>query len=299
MTRTWLANLLFTALTPIIWGSTYIVTTELLPENMPLLASAIRALPSGLLLVIFARSLPKGDWWGKLFLLGALNIGLFFYCLFYAAYHLPGGMAALVMSGTPLVVIAISAIVLKTSLDKNQVFAALIGIGGMALLVLNSAVTLHPLGVALGLLGTICMALGVVLTKKWGRPEGMSLLGFTGWQLTFGGVLIFPVALWQEGLPAQLTSLNIAGYSYLCLMGSVIAYAIWFRGIEKLPTVTVSFLGFLSPLSAVILGYLFLDEALTPIQCGGALAILSAISLANSKGQKKPDTVQLKTMKVK
>ena len=53
-----------TALVPAIWGSTYLVTTELLPPDRPLLASTVRALPAGLVLVAAARALPRGAWWG-------------------------------------------------------------------------------------------------------------------------------------------------------------------------------------------------------------------------------------------
>ncbi len=58
---------------PAIWGSTYIVTTQLLPPGMPLTVAALRALPAGLLLLVIVRRLPQGEWWWKSLLLGALN----------------------------------------------------------------------------------------------------------------------------------------------------------------------------------------------------------------------------------
>ncbi|CAM3545259.1 putative DMT superfamily transporter inner membrane protein [Vibrio aerogenes CECT 7868] len=282
--------LLITAITPLVWGSTYIVTSKLLPPDMPLLASAIRALPAGLILVAFSHTLPAKHWWLKLAVLGCLNIGLFFYCLFYAAYALPGGMAALVMSSQPLVVMFMSYLLLRSPLNSRHFLAAGAGISGIAMLVLNSQVALNGAGLLMGLLGTLCMATGLVLTKLWGRPAGMSLMGFTGWQLVFGGLILAPVALWQEGLPATLTTENLFGYSYLCLAGSVFAYAIWFWGIEKLPAVTLSFLGFLSPLSACVLGYLILGETLTGLQLFGALAILfSILCITQARDRDRPE----------
>ncbi|SHO59018.1 EamA family transporter [Vibrio quintilis] len=271
--------LLITAITPLIWGSTYIVTSELLPPDMPLLASAIRALPAGLILIAFSRTLPDPRWWFRLAVLGGLNIGLFFYCLFYAAYSLPGGMAALVMSSQPLVVLLMSHFLLNSPLNTRHFLAAGTGIAGIAMLVLNAQVALNGMGLLMGLLGTFSMATGLVLTKLWGRPAGMSLTGFTGWQLVFGGFMLAPVALWQEGLPATLTTDNLLGYAYLCLAGAVFAYAIWFWGIERLPAVTLSFLGFLSPLSACVFGYLILGETLSGFQLAGAMAILVSIAL--------------------
>lgn len=273
--------LLTTALAPIIWGSTYIVTSEFLPPNSPLMAALIRALPAGILLIIITRTLPKGHWWWRIAILGFLNIGFFFYCLFYAATYLPGGMAALVMSSQALMVIALSRLLLKSVLTPQHVIAGFIGIVGIGLLVLNSNADLNQNGILIALLGTLSMALGVVLTKKWGRPEQMSLLGFTGWQLLYGGLILAPVALTIEGIPSHITSTNLLGYLYLGVIGAIVGYFLWFRGIEKLPAVSISFLGFLSSVSACVLGYIFLNQTFTLIQIIGAVAILSSIVLSN------------------
>ena len=55
-------DLLLTALAPAIWGSSYIVSTELLPQVPPMTVALLRALPAGLLLLAFARRLPQGVW---------------------------------------------------------------------------------------------------------------------------------------------------------------------------------------------------------------------------------------------
>jgi probable blue pigment (indigoidine) exporter len=269
-----------TAIAPIVWGSTYIVTTEALPPESPLIASTIRALPAGILLVVASKTLLTGMWWFRLAVLGFLNIGLFFYCLFFAATYLPGGMASMVMSSQPVIVLIMSWYLLSTRFTARQLTACGLGITGIGLLVLNSSAELNVEGVLVALLGTLSMALGVVLTKKWGRPKGITLLGFTGWQLLFGGVFLLPVALWAEGVPTQLTAINYLGYAYLSLIGAILGYFLWFRGIEKLPAITISFLGFLSSVSACLLGYLVLNQTLAWPQMLGAMAILLSIALA-------------------
>ncbi|MDF8580216.1 hypothetical protein OU529_25845, partial [Escherichia coli] len=70
-------DLLFTAIAPAIWGSTYIVTTQYLPNFSPMTVAMLRALPAGLLLVMIVRQIPTGIWWMRIFILGALNISLF------------------------------------------------------------------------------------------------------------------------------------------------------------------------------------------------------------------------------
>ena len=104
---TW-ADVLTTALAPVIWGSTYIVTTQLLPPDRPFTAALLRVLPAGILLTLFSRRLPQAGQWGRLLLLSALNIGFFQALLFVAAYRLPGGLAAVVGAIQPLLVMGLA-----------------------------------------------------------------------------------------------------------------------------------------------------------------------------------------------
>lgn len=280
------ADSLLTAIPPVVWGSTYLVTTELLPPDRPLLAAVMRALPAGILLVAYGRKLPQGHWWWKALVLGFLNIGAFFYFLFVAAYHLPGGVAALVGSVQPLVVLILGVLVLKETIHRLQIYACLLVVAGVALLVLTPAARLDAIGVLAGLAGAASMATGIILTKRWGRPPNVGLLGFTGWQLACGGLVLLPVLLTVEGLPEGLTGANITGFLYLGLIGALIAYALWFRGIERLPAIAVSFLSFGSPLAAVVLGFVFLGQELSALQIVGALAVIAAVILVQPRAKK-------------
>src|SRR5690606_15029523 len=102
------ADVLATALAPAIWGSTYIVTTEFLPQGYPLTVAMLRALPAGLLLLLLARRLPQGSCRLLSLALCALNFALFWAMLFVTAYRLPGGVAAGVGSIQTLIVIGLA-----------------------------------------------------------------------------------------------------------------------------------------------------------------------------------------------
>lgn len=127
-----LAIVLTTALAPAIWGTTYLATTELLPPGRPLLAAVVRALPAGLLLLLITRRLPRGVWWWRALVLGALNIGAFLALLFVAAYRLPGGVAATVGAVQPLLVAGLSVGLLGERLTVRTVLSALAGRPGSA-----------------------------------------------------------------------------------------------------------------------------------------------------------------------
>lgn len=270
--------LLTTAVAPAVWASTYLVTSELLPPDRPFLAGAVRALPAGLLLVAITRELPRGAWWWRSLVLGALNIGGFFALLFVAAYRLPGGVAAAVGALQPLVVALLAVAVLGQRLTARTAAAAVLGAVGVGLLVLRSAVTLDVVGVLAAGGAAVSMSCGVVLAKRWVSPA--SLLATTGWQLTAGGLLLLPLALGVDGLPDRLTGANVAGYTYLALVGSVLGYTLWFRGLRALPPTDVAFLGLLNPVVATALGWAVLDQRLTPVQLLGGVVVLGSLLLA-------------------
>ncbi|MFE5509469.1 EamA family transporter [Streptomyces sp. NPDC056529] len=265
-----------TALAPISWGSTYYVTTEFLPPDRPLFTGLMRALPAGLLLLALTRTLPKGAWWGKAAALGALNIGAFFPLLFLAAYRLPGGVAAVVGSVGPLFVVGLAALLLGDRPTVRSLVTAVAAAFGVSLVVLKAGAALDLVGVVAGLLSALSMSAGVVLTKRWGRPEGVGALAATGWQLTAGGLVILPVALLAEGAPPALTGTNLAGYAYLALGNTAVSYVLWFRGIERLGASSVTLLGPLSPVTAAIIGWVALGQALGPVQLLGVAIALGA-----------------------
>jgi probable blue pigment (indigoidine) exporter len=281
------ATILLTALAPVSWGTTYAVTTEFLPADRPLFTGMMRALPAGLVLLGLARVLPRGAWWGKAAVLGALNIGAFFPLLFLSAYRLPGGMAAVVGSVGPLIVVGLSAVLLGQRPTARSVLTGLVAAFGVSLVVLRAAGALDAVGVLAALAATASMSAGTVLTKRWGRPEGVGPLALTAWQLTAGGLLIAPLAFLVEGAPPALDGRAIGGYLYLALANTAVAYWLWFRGIGRLTATQVTFLGPLSPLTAAVVGWAALGQALTPVQLAGMTLAFGA-TVAGQLGARQP-----------
>lgn len=237
-----------------LWGTTYLTTTLFLPEDRPLLAATMRALPAGLLLLAVCRRLPSGAWWWKSWILGMLNIGAFFALLFIAAYRLPGGVAAIVDGIQPLIVALLASRLLHERLTARVVAAGLTGVLGVGLITLQAQARLDAVGVLAALGGTVSMASGIVLSKKWGQPAPP--LATTAWQLITGGLSLLVVMIIFEGLPTTaLTPSSIGGFAYLSLVGTAFAYVMWFRGISRLPASTTAFLGLLSPVVAMLLGW--------------------------------------------
>lgn len=268
-------DVLLTAITPVTFGTTYVITTQFLPPDRPLLAALVRALPAGLVLLAVARRLPHGVWWWRSLVLGALNFGFFFPLLFLSAYRLPGGVAATLGAIQPLIVATLAARLVGERLTVRAVVAGLAGVVGVGLLVLQAGARLDLLGILAALGGTLSMAAGIVLTKRWGRPA--SPLAVASWQLIAGSIVLLPLVVIVEGAPPPLTAINLAGFAWLTLVGTALAYTLWFRGIGLLPVTTVAFLGLLSPVVAVLIGWLALGQGFTGGQVLGVVIVFASL----------------------
>jgi len=162
--------------------------------------------------------------------------------------------------------------------------AACAGIVGIGLIFLSPAARLDLIGVIAALAATIMWACGTVLTRHWRQPA--PLLVFTAWQLVAGGLILLPIAFVVEGMPPALSMRNVAGFAYLGVIGTGLAYALWFRGIERLGASTVAFLTLLSAVSALVLDVTLLNHTMTIIQTFGVMLVLVSIVAAQLMNKK-------------
>lgn len=269
-----------TVLAPIAWGTTYVTVTELLPSGRPLLVAGARVAPAGLLLLAIGRSSsawrPSGAEWARTALLAACNFGLFAPLLIGAVYRLPGGVAAAAGGVQPLLVTALSWVVVRRSPRRHELLIGLVAAVGVALVVVRPGAGLDPVGVALALGANVSFAFGVVLTKRFPTPPNR--VAATGWQLAMAGAVLLPVALVVEGRPPHLTAPGIVGFAYLGIVATGIAYLLWFDGIRALPAAAPPLLGLAAPVTGAILGWAVLGQALSGVQLLGFGITIGAIA---------------------
>jgi len=271
---TW-RTVLVTLVAPVAWGTTYVTTENLLPPDRPLFSAAVRALPIGLVIVALRRQLPRGAWWWRSLLLGTCNMGLFFCLLFAAAYRLPGGLASTMTAMSPLAVMLIAAAVIRERPTVLGIAGGVVGVAGVALLVLRSATDVDPIGVLAATGAVAVSAIGFVLMKRWERPT--DLLTLTGWQLTGAGLVLAPVALVFEGAPPQLDAGNLAGYAWLGIVGTGLAYVCWFHGLTRMTAGATALIGLVNPVVGTLLGAVVMHEAFGPPQVAGVALVLGGV----------------------
>ncbi len=274
--------MLVAAIAPIAWGSTYVVTAQLLPPESPLWGSVLRALPAGLLLLALparetGRRLPRGAWWWRSAVLGVLNVGAFFILIYLAAQLLPSSLAAMLMATSPAVMMLLAWPLLRERPHVLSLIGAALGFAGVALMLATGTAAANPGGVVASLAAMTMSSVGFVLTKRWGG--GVPLLSLTAWQLTAGGLAIVPVALVIEGLPPALTGTELLGFAYVTLVATAVAYVAWFSALRHLGAGAVGLMGLLNPVTGVVLGAAIAGEAFTPLQLLGMALVLLGITL--------------------
>ena len=265
------------AIAPVAWGAGYYVTESYLPPDRPLFGAAVRALPFGLLLLAVRPGRLRGAWWWRTALLGALNFSAFFFLIFVAAYRLPGGLAATITATSPIAVMLLAWALAGERPHRVSLAAAVVGVGGVGLLVLRGGVAVDALGVLASLAAVATSALGFILVKTWRPP--VELATFTAWQLVFGGLVLVPVALLVEGAPPALDARAVAGFGFLGLVGTVAAYAAWFAAMRRLPAAAVSLVGLLNPVTGTVVGVTLAGEAFGPVQAAGIVLVLGGALL--------------------
>jgi len=268
--------MLVTALAPIAWGSTYVVTRQLLPADSPLWGGVLRALPAGLLVLLVARRLPRGQWWWRSLVLGVLNVGGFFVLVYIAGQRLPSGLAATVMSTSAISIMLFAWLLLHRRPRLAALLGALVGLVGVGILLGFDPAGVDGWGVAASLGAMVASSYGFVLTARWGSD--VPALPMTAWQLLAGGIVLLPVAVIVEGAPPALTASSAVGFAYIAIIGTAVAYVAWFTGLRRLPAETVGIVGLLNPVTGVLLGVAIAGEVFGVVQAIGVALVLAGVA---------------------
>ncbi len=272
------------AITTILWGFTYILTTEMLPHN-PVLIAAVRALGGALFLLILSRQLLPAAWVGKILVLGTLNIGLFFGLFFIGAVRLPGGVAAIFQALGPLFVLLFVWMIIHIKPRTMQFISVILGVIGVGLVVLKSTAAIDWIGIMASLGCTVSLSLGSTLMNRWGKPP-VDFASFTGWQLLIGGVELAIAALITNDIPSSVNMINITGFVILALFLTAIPFLLWFKAIATIGATQVVPFILLTPVTAFILDALIRQIMPSWLQILGVVLVLAALLLTSNAAKK-------------
>jgi len=276
----------------LIWGTTYLVLRIAVLHFPPFLFVTIRQLLAGGLLIGFMLISGQAVWPDRGHVIRQAIAGFFMISLgnglvAWAEVVIPSGVAAIICSLMPMVVILIN---LGMSKDDRPtvpiLLGVLLGLGGILMIFGEHLVEFSKIEYQLGILvifvAVVSWAGGSVWLKKRGN-DGNPFLN-AGLQMFFGGIWLIPSALLFDDFTRVTWSVE-AFYSmiYLVLIGSIVAYACYSYVLRKLPMTIVSLYAYVNPIVAVILGWMVLGEKLN-LKIGIAILITVAGIYIVNKG---------------
>ncbi|MBL7845725.1 MAG: EamA family transporter [Cyclobacteriaceae bacterium] len=274
----------------IIWGTTYLALRIAVLHFPPLLFTAIRQSIAGflllaILLAIGQFKLPPKAHLIRMAIGGFLMISMGNGLVAWAEMEIPSGIAAIICSLMPVMVILINLAVNREEKPTWPiVIGVLIGMAGIVTIfsehVNEFAKTEYQVGIVLILLAVLGWALGSIWIKK--QPADSNPFVNAGLQMLFGGLWLFPFSFLFDDLQnVHWSGESLYSLLYLIAFGSIIAYASYLYALKKLPMTIVSLYAYVNPLVAVILGWLILDEKLNTTIGIGILITIGGIYMVN------------------
>lgn len=277
-----------------------------LPHTSPFFLAGTRMVPAGLVVLAVALGLGRSQ---SITLKGWLWIGLFalvdgtLFQGFLAAglERTDAGLGSVMIDSQPLAVALMARWLFSEFVGVLGWIGLLWGILGISLLGLPDdwiLALLHgdtdwllqgnPLEVILQggewlmLLAALSMATGTILINYVSRHADPVVA--TGWHMVLGGIPLYLLSgLWETQQWQQLGWFDWAAISYSTLMGSALAYGIFFFLAAQGNLTSLSALTFLTPVFALLFGNLFLGESLTALQWVGVSFTLVSIYLINQR----------------
>ena len=273
----------------VLWGSTYLAIRFGVETIPPFLMAGTRHLAAGALLYLWVRSRggerPTLRHWksaaaiGGFMLLGGNGL------VTWAERRVPSGLAALIVASVPIWMSLFEGIQKRSRPGAAILAGLLLGLAGIALLVVPGQFAgnghVDPLGALALLTAALCCSFGSLHSRRVPLPA--STLTATAMEMIAGGVL-----LWLAGfLVGEGSRLNLSAISarsaislaYLVVFGSLIGFSAYVWLLKATTAARVSTYAYVNPIVAVLLGALFAGETITPRIAVAAAVIVGSVAL--------------------
>lgn len=217
-----------------------------------------------------------------------LAAALYFFSFAEGTAILKSGLAGAVSASIPLFSLVAAVLILPDEkLTLNRTIGIVIGILGVVLIANPFAIETRSdlwIGVLWMILGSFSLGVSFVYARKFITPLALPPAALTTYQLGFASLILLVVT--------DKTGLSALGYDLhafsilaggLGLIGTGVAYVLYYYIIESLGAVRASALTYVPPIVALFLGAIFLNEHITFLDCVATVLIFAGVMLVNRK----------------
>lgn len=280
------------ALLSVLWGASFfffkVLVAELPTLTIVLARLSLAAILLNIIVRILGQSMPRdAKRWREFFVMGFLNNALPFVLLVWAETKISGGLAAILNATTP--VFSVLAAHFYTSNEKinwHKGFGVLFGLLGVLVLIGPSILLSAGSDQLLPELSCLFTALIYAIAGMYGRRfKDLPPLTVATGQLTGSTLLVLPVALlvdhpWTLPNPSAHAWEAIIG---LAVFSTALAYIIYFRILASAGATNVMLVTLLVPVSAILLGVVFLNEAFGAQALAGMCLIAAGLAAIDGR----------------
>jgi drug/metabolite transporter (DMT)-like permease len=281
-----------------IWGGSFIANRLALDEVPVFTTVAFRV--GGACLILWTSvalgqlPLPRQPRvWAAFLVMGALNNAIPFTLITWGQLTVPSGLAAIVNASTAVFGVVIAALVFRDErLTGARLAGVALGFAGVA-----TAIGLHNLTAfdltALPQLALVAAAVSYACAAAWARRRlgGLPPQVAAAGMLTGSSLMMIPLALWHDGLPAVAHGAGTwAALAYLAVLSTAGAYLLYYRVLALAGAGNLSLVTLLTAPVAVVMGTLMLGEALPPRAFTGFALIAAGLLVIDGRLQRRKET---------
>jgi drug/metabolite transporter (DMT)-like permease len=256
----------------VLWGSSYLfikITVAEMPATTLVIGRLGMAAAIMWLLILATRQPVPRDLrlWGAFAVMGLLSGAIPWTLITWGEQYISSGLAALLQATMPIFTVILAAVLSQderlTLLRAAGVALGFVGVGVLMLPDLRQGFQASLLGQLAIIISSATCAGGAVFARRWlrGQPPLLSTAG----QLTTGLLFMLPLGLFSgrpfNGLPSMPA---LASWLALTILGTVVAYIIYYKLIQWSSATFVSTVTYIIPVFGLVLGALVLAEPLTP-----------------------------------
>ncbi|MCK9425595.1 MAG: EamA family transporter [Ignavibacteriaceae bacterium] len=273
----------------LIWGSTWFAIRLGLDSLTPLISAGLRFSIAAIVIYIIMQIRSISIQQDKIsmrlyYFMGVFSFILPFGLVYWGEQFIPSGLAAVLFAVYPFFVALFTRIFIpEEKIGLIKIFGMIFGFSGIVIIFSQNIFTIgmdYFLGMLAVLVSGLLQSTIAVSIKKYGQHLHALSMNLIPMAIAGVGMLLLGV-LFEDTSSLKFDTKAIASVFYLGIIGSVVTFTAYYWLLKRINIILLSLTAFITPIIALLIGWIFLDETLMPNQIFGSFFVLTGLLIAN------------------
>ena len=273
----------------LIWGSTWFAIRLGLDSLTPLISAGLRFSVAAIVIYIVMRirsiSIQRDKISMKLYyFMGIFSFILPFGLVYWGEQFIPSGLAAVLFAVYPFFVALFTRIFIpEEKIGVIKIIGMIFGFSGIVIIFSQNLLTIgmnYFLGMLAVLISGLLQSTIAVSIKKYGQHLHALSMNLIPMAIAGIGMLLMGILL-EDTSHLKFDVKAVSSVLYLGIIGSVVTFTAYYWLLKRINIILLSLTAFITPIIALLIGWIFLDETLLPNQVYGSAFVLTGLLIAN------------------